>query len=382
MDRRRYLQTLTGIAAALGLAGCSGAPGSGEADDTDDTDDDETTGDDEPTIENTPEEAVEQYYTALSTGDRDAGEEVLHSENSEMDELGEATDEQLEATAEQTDIEVDEIETVDEDSETAIVDIQYSVTSAQEAGTGVNALELAIEDNRWKIKGETTIDRGGEITDSIPDDPEAVARQYFEALDVDDTDRMQELIHTESPEYPVEGIAYTQVSPFDVTIEETTLREESDTEAEVEVIAEFTSQGQSNIETNEVLLQREDDEWRIWGSGTEDANEPTTEEITDPVPEEPTEIVEQYYQAFDIGDRDRVQELEHDESPGGLTDEFPDESFAALDIAVEETSLLSDDEDEAVVEATITFLEETTTTEIELRTQGGEWRIWAEEAGG
>ncbi|MFW6434940.1 MAG: hypothetical protein ACOCY1_01020, partial [Halovenus sp.] len=99
MDRRAFLFAATGTAATLGVAGCLGAPGS------------------EPPPENTPEQAVEQYFSALAAGDRETREAVLHSGNPELDQL--ATDESESWTF---DLELQETTVVERDGERAIVD--------------------------------------------------------------------------------------------------------------------------------------------------------------------------------------------------------------------------------------------------------------------
>jgi ketosteroid isomerase-like protein len=106
--------------------------------------------------------------------------------------------------------------------------------------------------------------------------------------------------------------------------------------------------------------------------------------------DDPESVVEHYYQAAFDGDIETVNELLHEDSPSGEfnIEELSDQQKEYLEnteIQVEETKLLEDeldDEDRTVVEITYTVnppdgSEESRTQKIELRTQDGEWKIWA-----
>jgi hypothetical protein len=351
MNRRAFLVAATGTAATLGVTGCLGAPGS------------------EPSPENTPEQAVEQYFTALAEGDREAREAVLHSENPELEQL--ATGDSESRTF---DLELRETTVVERDGERAIVDV--TVRFGDQSVT--NGLELRVEDNRWKIWGTATIDR--EVSGAIPEDPVGVVVQYFEAVDLNDVDRMEQLVHTESPLAADRTFDESAVSEVSAAVVDASLVKQTDGTAVVEATVRTISDGTAVDQQNRIRLRTENGDWRLWNWV-----ETTDGGITAEIPDEPEAIVEQYFLAFDLGDLDRVRELEHSESPGGLSEDISDEQLGAyldsVDIIVEETRLLSESDEEAVVEVTVTTVvesEDTNTSEVVLRRDDGEWRIWNE----
>ena len=352
MDRRGFLFVATGAAATAGLAGCLGAPGS------------------DPQPENTPEQAVEQYFTALAEGDREAREAVLHPENPELEQLAGSGD-----TGTRTfDLELQETAVVERDGERAVVDV-----TVRFGGQSVtNGLELRVEDDRWKIWGTATIDR--EVSAEVPDDPVGIVVQYFEAVDLNDVGRMERLVHSESPLAAEETFDESAVSAVSAAVVDARLVKQTDGTTVVEATLRTISNGTVVDQQNRIRLRTEDGDWRLW-NWVETADGGITAEI----PDEPEAIVEQYFLAFDLGDLDRVRELEHSESPGGLSEDISDEQLGAyldsVDIIVEETRLVSQSDEEAVVEVTVTTVvesEDTNTSEVVLRRDDGEWRIWNE----
>lgn len=386
MDRRNFLAAVTATATTVGLAGCAASPGTqddADADDEPDNREDADGTDDDgigagSEIENTPEEAVEQYFTALSEGDRESREAVLHSENPELDSLEETTDAELEEAAQRGDITVTETTVVESDDGAAIVEVSVELSTAQGTASATDALELAVEDDWWKIKGEATIDRTGEITEDIPEDPVGVIVQFMAAIDVTDVDRMAALIHPDSPlaaGIPFDPERYDDV---DTTVEETVLIEEADDEAIVEATVTLELDSRAVTQTEQYRLRLADGEWRFFEYVDEAG------EIEEPIPEEPTAIVEQYFAALDVADVDRILALEHEDSPDGTPADTEPDDFDGIGFTVEETVLIDETEEEAIVEATITVTfegigEETNTDELTLRRQDGNWRLWVVE---
>jgi len=351
MDRRAFLLAATGTAATLGVAGCLGAPGS------------------EPPPENTPEQAVEQYFTALAEGDRETREAVLHPENPELEQLAAG-----DGGTRTFDLELRKITVVERDGERAIVDV--TVRFGEQSVT--NGLELRVENDRWKIFSTATIDR--EVSAGIPDDPVGVVVQYFEAIDLNDVDRVERLVHTGSPLAAEGDFDDDAVSAVSIAVVDARLVTQTDGTAVVAATLRTLSNGTAVDQRNRIRLRQEDGDWRLWNWVETDDGAVTAE-----IPSEPEAVVEQYFLAFDLGDLDRVRELEHPESPGGLAEDISDDQLAAylqsVDIVVEETRLLSESDDEAVVEVTVTTVvetKETNTSEVVLRRDDGEWRIWNE----
>lgn len=99
----------------------------------------------------------------------------------------------------------------------------------------------------------------------------------------------------------------------------------------------------------------------------------------------PEAVMENYYQAYADGDVERINDLTHTESPDypvdeQLTDEEIDQLRNEIEVDVEETDLVEENDEQAVVEITVTFSgmgrENTETQRWELRTEGGEWKVW------
>ncbi|MFC6721458.1 hypothetical protein [Halobacteriaceae bacterium SHR40] len=352
MDRRAFLFAATGAAATAGLAGCLGAPGS------------------DPQPENVPEQAVEQYFRALADGDRAAREAILHSENPELAQLAQTGD----GDSQTFDLALQETTVVEREGERAIVDV--TVRFGDQSVT--NGLELRVEDNRWKIWGTARIDR--QVSDPIPDDPVGVVVQYFEAVDLNDVDRMERLVHAGGPLAADRSFDESAVSEVSAAVVDASLVKQTDGSAVVEATLRTISDGRAVDQQNRIRLRTEDGGWRLWNwVETADSG------ITAGIPEEPEAIVEQYFLAFDVADLDRVRELEHAESPGGLSEGISDEQLGAyldsVDIIVEETRLVSESDEEAVVEVTVTTVVDsgqTNTSAVVLRRDDAEWRIWRE----
>ncbi len=256
MNRRSFVFTATGTAVTFALAGCTDlAPRS----DTDDEGGESA----EPT--NTPEEAVEQFYTALSDGDQEARAEVIHSDHTDQEEILGLEGDEFEEFADAADFSVESVSIVEEDDERAVVDITVRIEIDGETGINSTGLELQLEENTWKIIDSVTIDRAGEVSDEIPDLPEDVVVQYFEAMDVTDVERMEELVHTESPLVQDGFFDEDRNARIDATVELAVLDEEDDDQALVETVLTTTIDGDDRaIQQNTIELRPENGDWRIW----------------------------------------------------------------------------------------------------------------------
>lgn len=96
--------------------------------------------------------------------------------------------------------------------------------------------------------------------------------------------------------------------------------------------------------------------------------------------EAPDEVVEQFYQAIDEGDRETANGLIHPDSPTGEITEEEMSGLEDVDITVEGAEIVDESEDEAVVEAEVTWddgeMSTTDTATIELRTDDGDWKVY------
>lgn len=95
--------------------------------------------------------------------------------------------------------------------------------------------------------------------------------------------------------------------------------------------------------------------------------------------DEPDDVTEAYYRALDDGDRERANELLHEESEETLTEETM-LLFREMEIEVEETAVLEESDDTAEVRVELTVRidgdEETNEEVHELRTEDGDWKLY------
>lgn len=98
----------------------------------------------------------------------------------------------------------------------------------------------------------------------------------------------------------------------------------------------------------------------------------------------PETVAEQFLIALDDGDDDRLDELSH---PDGELD-IPDDErsfYEFADLQIQSTSLVEEDGDEAIVDASITIEtddgELTDDPEIALRSQDGSWLVYDWDGG-
>lgn len=102
------------------------------------------------------------------------------------------------------------------------------------------------------------------------DSPEAVMERYYREYADGDVEALNDLTHTESPDYPVDDQLTEEVlqqlrEEIDVDVEETELVEENDDVAVVEITVTFSGQNRENTETDRWELRTEDGEWKVWG---------------------------------------------------------------------------------------------------------------------
>lgn len=120
MDRRRYLGVA--VTATAALAGCSGVLSSG------------------------PDAAIEQFYQAVDDGDREAANDLIHSESP----VGKLTEDDM-ARFEDMDITVESTEVVEESDDTAQVEAELTMESDGESSTETITYELRKENGGWKL---------------------------------------------------------------------------------------------------------------------------------------------------------------------------------------------------------------------------------------
>lgn len=102
--------------------------------------------------------------------------------------------------------------------------------------------------------------------------------------------------------------------------------------------------------------------------------------------DDPEAVVREFVAAMDEGDRKTANDLIHGDSPEGEVSEAEAERTAELEVTLEGTELLEENDDTARVRVELTLSDGTNTQTreliYELRTEDGDWKIWDESSAG
>ncbi len=96
----------------------------------------------------------------------------------------------------------------------------------------------------------------------------------------------------------------------------------------------------------------------------------------------PTETVRNFYDALNRGDTDTAERLRHDDGIGGIDGPVAEMSADGV-VSVQNTEVVENTGSKAIVQTTLSITppdlddSETDDHTVELRKQGGEWRIWS-----
>jgi ketosteroid isomerase-like protein len=228
---------------------------------------------------------------------------------------------------------------------------------------------------------------GGDPTDTV------VA--YFQAIDQGNLDRAGETIHPDSPEGREELRNLREqdqelTEQIEITVEEVQTISQDGQTAVVEATATTNVAGEEQTQTTQLELRPDDGTWKIWGE-VGDSEETSEEQEQDSkkrvAGENPVDTVVAYYQAIDQGNLDRIAEVSHPDSSGAQEElerleQQNQEFFEQISITVQEATVITQEQDRAVVEVTATTElngeEQTQTTQLELRPDDGTWKIWGD----
>lgn len=243
IHRRRVLAA-TGGATALALGGCLGDSDDeeDEPETTDGTDTEET--DDDVTVDLSTADAqavIESYLGAVSRGDRDEQQALLHP-SSPVDQVFVGPQ-----------VTVRDL-SVQEDEPTRMVfaaEVEFEV--AQEHHDKTWEIEVRESDEDWRIWQIDTA-----LTGRPPVSPEVIVSEFVDALNDGDVDAIRELFVEENVYYEqiVDGI---DAFEGEITIEETTVVEDLETEVRLSVTVLFDG----TTREWSVTLQAEDEEWQL-----------------------------------------------------------------------------------------------------------------------
>lgn len=95
------------------------------------------------------------------------------------------------------------------------------------------------------------------------DRPVETVRTYIQAINSNDRDQLEELIHPDA-EYQPRQMEDMGVESIEIELHEATLIEEDNESAAVEIDTTVTAFGTESRETQQIDLQKYDDEWHIW----------------------------------------------------------------------------------------------------------------------
>jgi len=100
--------------------------------------------------------------------------------------------------------------------------------------------------------------------------------------------------------------------------------------------------------------------------------------------QEPDEVAEEFIEAMNDGDTEEMRESLHEEHESDPLESETLEEWEAYDIAVDDTDVVEEGDDTAVVDVTYSLdtdsesisSESSSTARFELRIDDGEWRVW------
>ena len=234
--------------------------------------------------------------------------------------------------------------------------------------------------------GTETDGSEGEIDYSTP---QSVVTAHMLARGDGDLQRILATVHTESPvrsgfEATNETALQEQTADLSLTVDNTTVVEQNETEAVVEVTTTATASGQENTATATFELRTEDDQWKIWQpTPGGPAIEPADVEVGD----DPEAVYRRYFEAQSNNEFAVLLGVCHTDGPTFADfSQFSEAQFeqqvGPQSFTVEETTIRDESEDSVVVRGTVVwepeFAEEPNTLEpdLELRKENGQWRIW------
>lgn len=219
--------------------------------------------------------------------------------------------------------------------------------------------------------------------------PQSVVTAHMLARADGDLQGMLATVHQDAPIRPAleetnETELQEQTANFSLTVDNTTVVEQNETDAVVEVTTTATFSGQENTETATFELRTEGDRWKLWQGVPDETNvEPADVDVGD----DPETVYRRYFEAQSNGNLEVLLGVCHTEGPTYA--EFSqwsvaeyNEAASAQNFTVQETTVLEENEDVAVVDGTVIWepepAEEGNTLEVqlELRTEDGEWRVW------
>ncbi len=233
---------------------------------------------------------------------------------------------------------------------------------------------------------------GGDPTDTV------VA--YFQAINQGNLDRIAEISHPDSSaaQEELENLEQEGLEMFEqaaIIVQETTVVSQDQGRAVVEARVTTTFGGEEQTQTSRLELRPDDGTWKIWGEagetgdagGDQEQDQEQKQDDEQPVAGgAPADTVVAYYRAINNGDFERAAEALHPDSAEAQEEldigEQDRELAEQIQIRVEEATVVSQDQDRAVVETTVTTVfggeEQTQTSRLELRPDDGTWKIWGE----
>ncbi|MFB6083668.1 MAG: hypothetical protein ABEJ94_05435 [Halorientalis sp.] len=263
--RREYIG---GLAAVAGLSGCLDALDGGGGTGGDDADTDADGTPDSGTLG--PKETVRAFYAALDEGRFRAANALMHSNTTEPP----VTESRYGPLAEGT-VTVASAKLIERGEDRAVV--RTVVRASIPGGSGTRRdevdIELRRENGRWRLYTSTQVGTGeGGSTGGAPGQepvrgPEAVVREFYRAMDDGNRQAAKALVHSDAPRELVAAQTLDQLERASVTVDDTSIRERTETGVVVTVTLTVTAPDSGRSETTTIALElrMEGDHWRIYG---------------------------------------------------------------------------------------------------------------------
>jgi len=200
--------------------------------------------------------------------------------------------------------------------------------------------------------------------------PSGVAKSWLQAADNGNEDKVEDLTHSDSQMSGNADAIVALYSGFDLSVDSTEVVSNEDDIAIVEVTATASREGQSEQSTNEFELRTEDGDWKVYSFGSMGGGGGG-----------PAGVAKSWIKAANNGNEDKVEKLTHSESP--MMDQMGMllGLYEEANLSINSAEVLEENEDTATVEMEITASmdgqSETSSSEMELRTEDGNWRVYS-----
>jgi ketosteroid isomerase-like protein len=247
--RRRGFLGVTASAASVVVAGCTGSSDDGTATDA--------------TPDGDPGQLVERFYAALSAGDSDEAEALVHPESPMQEGEVFPNQDALDYLA-KAEVVVEETDAVETEGSATTVRATVRFRNDGKVRTSTLSFELRPADGSWRVWEAT---QESTETTAVEDGPTAVLERFYAAMNEGDTERAATYVHPDSPMrdgvlFPDEQVSYME--RVDLTVDGAAIVHRNETSRVVRAVLQASSEGEERTDTITFELRKADGDWRIW----------------------------------------------------------------------------------------------------------------------